>query len=64
MRGTEVGSAGVCRGIECPIAWVEAAFSGTVAVLPPIADPHVIASQSDALPNLQVLSEKWLVNTL
>ena len=39
-------------------------FLGTVAVLPPIAAPHVIASQSDALPELQVLSEKWLVNTL
>ena len=39
-------------------------FLGTVAVLPPIAAPHVIASRSDALRNLQVLSEEWLVDTL
>jgi len=39
-------------------------FLGTVAVLPPISAPHVIASQSDALRNLQVLSEEWLVDTL
>jgi len=39
-------------------------FLGTVAVLPPIAVPHVIASRSDALRNLQVLSEEWLVDTL
>ena len=39
-------------------------FLGTVAVLPPIAAPHVIASRSDALRSLQVLSEEWLVDTL
>ena len=43
---------------------VRCCFLGTVAVLPPISAPHVIASQSDALRNLQVLSEEWLVDTL
>jgi hypothetical protein len=43
--------AGVNSSVEAVGSTFAAAFSGTVAVLPPIAAPHVIASQSDALPN-------------
>ena len=44
--------------------WTPLRFLGSVAVLPPIVAPHVIASQSDALPGLQVRLSEWLVNTL
>src|SRR5271169_5928116 len=38
-------------------------FSGTVAILPPIAVPHMIASQSDALRDGKCRLSEWLVNT-
>jgi hypothetical protein len=38
-------------------------FSATVAVLPPIAVPHVIAFQSDALPDSKCRLSEWLVST-
>ena len=45
---------------QCPLmtrALTPLRFLGSVAVLPPIVAAHVIASQSDALPGLQVASE-------